>query len=77
MESRWTEEDQLIAGILKGYGVSSICKMQLIGGQVITFWKQGNEMGGMPKGIFKNLEVGETVTLDKIIGAEPDKEKRP
>lgn len=74
---RWTKEDQLIAKILKGYGVSSICKMQLISGKVMTFWRQGNEMGGMPKGIFQALKINETVMLDEIIKGNPDKEKRP
>lgn len=77
VNGRWTKEDQLVARILKGYGVSSISKMKLLGGQVITFWKQGNEMGGMPKGIFMDLKIGETILLDKIIDIEPDKEKRP
>ncbi len=74
---RWTKEDQLIAKILKGYGVSSVCKMQLISGKAITFWRQENEMGGMPKGIFQALKINETVMLDEIIKGNPDKEKRP
>ncbi len=74
---RWTKEDQLIAKILKGYGVSSISKLQLVSGTVITFWRQGNEMGGMPKGIFQALKINETVMLDEIIKGNTDKEKRP
>ena len=65
--SRFTPQERLIAGILKGYQVTRIERLVILGRGTKVFWGTEREHGGMPPGLFEGLKDNESLTPDEII----------
>ena len=73
---RWSDADRKLAEALKEAGVSQVCKLRNVSGEVMTFWRKGDELGGLPRGVFCDLGSGESITLDEIVGEKDGNDQR-
>lgn len=65
-ESRWTPADKALAAGLKANGYNSVTRMH--GSETVLVMGRSQTALELGKGVFENLQLGEIVNLDDIIG---------